>query len=140
MVETGPAILHGFALPTMLDLTLRARPEPACGQLRRASAHAAADIVAGDSQVRAVVVLAAQNDMPVEPGTEVALDLLHLSTSKGLEIAELERIVGRENETKLVAVTTTGLFKGTDVCLIRSEEHTSELQSLMRISYAVFFL
>src|SRR3546814_3706465 len=97
MVETGPAILHGFALPTMLDLTLRARPEPACGQLRRASAHAAADIVAGDSQVRAVVVLAAQNDMPVEPGTEVALDL-------------------------------------------RSEEHTSELQSLMRISYAVFCL
>src|SRR3546814_7675184 len=87
--------------------------------------------------------------MPVEPGTEVALDLLHLSTSKGLEIAELERIVGRENETKLVVVTTTGLFKGTDVCLIdaamldpynRLEEHTSELQSLMRISYAVFCL
>src|SRR3546814_13520508 len=70
MVETGPAILHGFALPTMLDLTLRARPEPACGQLRRASAHAAADIVAGDSQVRAVGVLAAQNDMTAEPGPE----------------------------------------------------------------------
>src|SRR3546814_3279689 len=27
-----------------------------------------------------------------------------------------------------------------DVCLSRSEEHTSELQSLMRISYAVFCL
>src|SRR3546814_4798073 len=26
------------------------------------------------------------------------------------------------------------------VCLLRSEEHTSELQSLMRISYAVFCL
>src|SRR3546814_17349202 len=26
------------------------------------------------------------------------------------------------------------------VCLVRSEEHTSELQSLMRISYAVFCL
>src|SRR3546814_4892251 len=25
-------------------------------------------------------------------------------------------------------------------CVLRSEEHTSELQSLMRISYAVFFL
>src|SRR3546814_19021280 len=93
MVETGPAILHGFALPTMLDLTLRARPEPACGQLRRARAHAAADIVAGDSQVRAVVVLAAPNDMPVEPGTEVALDLLPLSTRKGLEIAQPARTV-----------------------------------------------
>src|SRR3546814_2206395 len=29
---------------------------------------------------------------------------------------------------------------GFGICLIRSEEHTSELQSLMRISYAVFCL
>src|SRR3546814_2328374 len=29
---------------------------------------------------------------------------------------------------------------GADVPLLRSEEHTSELQSLMRISYAVFCL
>src|SRR3546814_7851764 len=27
-----------------------------------------------------------------------------------------------------------------DILVVRSEEHTSELQSLMRISYAVFFL
>src|SRR3546814_6731225 len=30
--------------------------------------------------------------------------------------------------------------KGRLICTIRSEEHTSELQSLMRISYAVFCL
>src|SRR3546814_6368001 len=29
---------------------------------------------------------------------------------------------------------------GTKACALRSEEHTSELQSLMRISYAVFCL
>src|SRR3546814_2834335 len=34
---------------------------------------------------------------------------------------------------------TTGLITGTEVRR-RSEEHTSELQSLMRISYAVFCL
>src|SRR3546814_20452590 len=28
----------------------------------------------------------------------------------------------------------------TSICVNRSEEHTSELQSLMRISYAVFYL
>src|SRR3546814_6601491 len=33
-----------------------------------------------------------------------------------------------------------GLNKNTALALFRSEEHTSELQSLMRISYAVFFL
>src|SRR3546814_4854019 len=37
-------------------------------------------------------------------------------------------------------VGSTGAGKTTLVGLIRSEEHTSELQSLMRISYAVFCL
>src|SRR3546814_8692473 len=64
-VETGPAILHGLALPTTLDLALRARPEPARGQLRCAGTHTAADVVTGDNQVRAAVVLAAQDDMSV---------------------------------------------------------------------------
>src|SRR3546814_2356348 len=31
-------------------------------------------------------------------------------------------------------------LNGTNIALVRSEEHTSELQSLMRISYAVFCL
>src|SRR3546814_1637446 len=35
---------------------------------------------------------------------------------------------------------TERLGLGPDVCMKRSEEHTSELQSLMRISYAVFCL
>src|SRR3546814_3926746 len=34
----------------------------------------------------------------------------------------------------------SGLFAGLNPPTIRSEEHTSELQSLMRISYAVFCL
>src|SRR3546814_2415806 len=33
-----------------------------------------------------------------------------------------------------------GCFKRIEASLLRSEEHTSELQSLMRISYAVFCL
>src|SRR3546814_6783799 len=32
------------------------------------------------------------------------------------------------------------MMRGTDILVARSEEHTSELQSLMRISYAVFCL
>src|SRR3546814_1162814 len=40
----------------------------------------------------------------------------------------------REQEVMLIVL---GLI---DVVMIRSEEHTSELQSLMRISYAVFCL
>src|SRR3546814_9321259 len=37
-------------------------------------------------------------------------------------------------------VATGADGSGIKVCVIRSEEHTSELQSLMRISYAVFCL
>src|SRR3546814_3680671 len=39
------------------------------------------------------------------------------------------------------AASVVGRFlTGTSAGALRSEEHTSELQSLMRISYAVFFL
>src|SRR3546814_2675035 len=40
----------------------------------------------------------------------------------------------------LVAVTPASGFSGPMGAIVRSEEHTSELQSLMRISYAVFCL
>src|SRR3546814_2097534 len=38
-----------------------------------------------------------------------------------------------------IGVAGRGVFQKT-IDILRSEEHTSELQSLMRISYAVFFL
>src|SRR3546814_10898249 len=40
----------------------------------------------------------------------------------------------------LVQITNLGIGVGEDDPRLRSEEHTSELQSLMRISYAVFCL
>src|SRR3546814_7408549 len=42
--------------------------------------------------------------------------------------------------TKGVATTPTMYTLTQEPSLVRSEEHTSELQSLMRISYAVFCL
>src|SRR3546814_8358194 len=51
-----------------------------------------------------------------------------------IEIADRRPVVFREGA---VDVAGDGLQLATDV---RSEEHTSELQSLMRISYAVFCL
>src|SRR3546814_8400279 len=40
----------------------------------------------------------------------------------------------------LVGVSAHVVVETDDAVLVRSEEHTSELQSLMRISYAVFCL
>src|SRR3546814_8900582 len=49
-----------------------------------------------------------------------------------------ERLAGQDD---VVAERTLGLIRERDgLIVLRSEEHTSELQSLMRISYAVFCL
>src|SRR3546814_6987061 len=52
------------------------------------------------------------------------------------------RRCGRENEARkeLRIRRLPGLIQGRNLERFRSEEHTSELQSLMRISYAVFCL
>src|SRR3546814_1361664 len=57
--------------------------------------------------------------------------LVGQSAGRG-EVAKIRRAVG----------TSGGLFliAGVLITIARSEEHTSELQSLMRISYAVFCL
>src|SRR3546814_8001707 len=51
--------------------------------------------------------------------------------------------VAMDGETQIVLIDTPGIFAPTrrlDRAMVRSEEHTSELQSLMRILYAVFCL
>src|SRR3546814_8920973 len=50
------------------------------------------------------------------------------------------RFPAGEGAAYLVGGFTASYLRRGDVVLIRSEEHTSELQSLMRISYAVFCL
>src|SRR3546814_6575432 len=61
------------------------------------------------------------------------------------EIAELGRlaVVGRDDDAAGALVADLGIEMGVGGARlghVRSEEHTSELQSLMRISYAVFCL
>src|SRR3546814_9108803 len=60
-------------------------------------------------------------------------------------VASLHRLQPRFTEMEALcdAIESTGLYpfaRVTAAGLARSEEHTSELQSLMRISYAVFCL
>src|SRR3546814_7503153 len=54
-------------------------------------------------------------------------------------MAEFAEDCDREHHQAAVAKTFDGSFDW-EWCPTRSEEHTSELQSLMRISYAVFCL
>src|SRR3546814_1766832 len=71
---------------------------------------------------------------------------LHQPAREAFQVRVLHGILGRHDEAELVPIAV-GAFEerlavgAIAVCVVeRSEEHTSELQSLMRISYAVFCL
>src|SRR3546814_3581556 len=89
------------------------------------------------------IILEAQR-LPVEAVLLVA-DLLHRAAHGGLDLVECARRPGAILINALAADLARqhdelgrGQRFARDAC--RSEEHTSELQSLMRISYAVFCL
>src|SRR3546814_2181915 len=68
-----------------------------------------------------------------------------IRTTPVLEKVDFEPIPGTAVNFKFELLQASGTFKARGafsnlLALDRSEEHTSELQSLMRISYAVFCL
>src|SRR3546814_6250846 len=78
-------------------------------------------------------------------GVEIAL---HVEAERIFLDADVERILAEGEDANAmtsrtapaVLVQAVARQSGGTVMLARSEEHTSELQSLMRISYAVFCL
>src|SRR3546814_10770687 len=67
--------------------------------------------------------------------------LLREPTKNGVQIKRLEAEMGERRRVKEEAQEVLGQFDRLRLMPeVRSEEHTSELQSLMRISYAVFCL
>src|SRR3546814_2189299 len=70
------------------------------------------------------------------PGIPIT-DLCRFMQGEGLRVLSFRH----EQSAGYAAAIAGFLTQKTGVCLtVRSEEHTSELQSLMRISYAVFCL
>src|SRR3546814_6389968 len=81
---------------------------------------------ASDKRVRFVTL-----EAYLAAGGHVLRDLFESDDGGWLEdVALLDRLQTEKFETEVAAIAAEG----------RSEEHTSELQSLMRISYAVFCL
>src|SRR3546814_5278044 len=76
-----------------------------------------------------LVVVARQQDMP-------AIEAL----APGCRSADLLTAAGEWHAAEKVEFDPVGIGLGDQIDHARSEEHTSELQSLMRISYAVFCL
>src|SRR3546814_4095399 len=64
----------------------------------------------------------------------------YASNFRNIQCLTLTLTLKRTNETLVLAAWPEALENRIYPAITRSEEHTSELQSLMRISYAVFCL
>ncbi|MNF83434.1 hypothetical protein D3C84_657590 [compost metagenome] len=130
-IQTGPALLLHLPLQAALDLQLGARAEPLGGQFRGTVAHALGDVVAGDDQILAGVVLTAQDDVgvrvisvpvidrhPVEAGAEVGFYPAHQVAGVGAQVVELLGILGRDDEAELVPVFPAPFLEGLHVGLV----------------------
>src|SRR3546814_225728 len=120
--RAGPDLLVGALVPGGLD-------EPAVVHL-----HVAVGVegrpVDGDAEVLV------DHDVLERPGPRRLVRALQLDLRLGASVAREDpggaHGVGEEPKDGVAAVELDGAAS------VRSEEHTSELQSLMRISYAVF--
>src|SRR3546814_7420214 len=105
-------------------------PEPCqCGAIR------------GDLQDRqASHLLDADIRGPLDPVHHLLDGLSNTEQFVEIVAEHLDRDIGADARKQLVEPHLDGLGELVVVARNRSEEHTSELQSLMRISYAVFCL
>src|SRR3546814_3853257 len=72
-----------------------------------------------------------------DDGAETDLDLGHYERFTGVSARQSDNVTAGRIYQTIITRERRGDYLGATV---RSEEHTSELQSLMRISYAVFCL
>src|SRR3546814_3353450 len=80
--------------------------------------------------------LLAERDATKLPWKELGVDVVLECTGKFKKRALIEQHL----QAGAGRVFASHPLDGGDLTVVRSEEHTSELQSLMRISYAVFCL
>src|SRR3546814_9131348 len=92
----------------------------------------AADIVNKEHPELKGIPLAAGAGLPGLDGAKIEVIFADSQGKPSVGQAEAQRLIDHEHVVALV-----GAYQSS---VTRSEEHTSELQSLMRISYAVFCL
>ncbi len=124
-IEGGEPLLLDLSSQPSFDLTITSWTEVQADDLGGAFTHAMAEVLAGDDQVLAAVVLAAQDDMgvgmagvvvvdrhPVELRPEVLFHLLHQPPREVLEVGVFDRVLGRDDEPELMAVTLAAPQEG----------------------------
>src|SRR3546814_4007463 len=125
MPETGENVAqeHGISRQDQDAFALRSQQRAAAAQADGWFAEEIAPVTVTDRKGRETVIAA---DEHLRPDT---------SAERLAKLAPLVRADGT-----VTAGNASGVNDGAAAMIVRSEEHTSELQSLMRIPYAVFRL
>jgi hypothetical protein len=119
-VEGGEAFLLHLPLKPILDLQIGTGTEIEGDEFRRAFAQALRDVVPGDDQILAPLILATKDDVgvrmarvvvidrdPFELRAEVSLHLRHQTPGQRLQVLVLGAILRRDDEAELVAVAVS---------------------------------
>ena len=130
-VDAGEALGPDLGLQPLAQLQMRFRPELQRRPLLGPQPHAIGDVVLGNNQILAEVVLAADDDMavrmagvemidrhPVEFGLEIGLHLAHHVAGEAAQIGQAVAVLGRDDEPERVAVFGSALDKGAAVGVI----------------------
>ena len=124
-IKAGQAFLLHLAPQPILDLQIGARPQVEGDQFRRPLAQTHCQVVAGDDQILALVVLAAEDDVavrmagvevidrhPIQPGAQVLLHLRHQAAGQRLQLVVLGPLLRRDDEAELMAVAIGAVEEG----------------------------
>ncbi len=124
-VEAGEALLLDLGAQALLDLAVAPEAQIEGDDLGRTLAHAVPDVIAGDNEILAGVVLAAQQDVgvgmagvvmvdgdPIEPGIEIGLHARHQPPRHALQIVIGGAVIGRDDEAELMPVAVAALQEG----------------------------
>jgi hypothetical protein len=136
-VEPSPALGFDFALQGRSNLLFAARAKFQCDALFGTRSEAAADVIAADDQISAVISAAAYQDVhvgivgvpmihrdPVQPCIKVTFGIGHQFAGEGAEVSHLSRVLRRDRESEMMPIILAPLCKCLGVCLLRGRaEH-----------------
>jgi hypothetical protein len=127
-IKAGPALLLDFGLHARPELRIGSRSQPLSGEFRGAVAHCMTDVIAGDDEIAASLILATKHDVrmrvigvpmvdgnPLEPGADVRFHALHELPRKRLEVGELRAVFRGDDEAELMPIITTTSLKAFEI-------------------------
>ncbi|KMZ13524.1 VirD2 components relaxase [Candidatus Burkholderia humilis] len=127
-IQARPTLLLDLASQCLLDLQLRARPQPFRRQFGGPMAEAIGNIVARDDEVAADIVTAPHDDVrvgivgvpvidrhPLQPGSQIGFHPRHEVTGVGPQIVQRGTVLGRHDEAEMMPIVDAASLEAVEI-------------------------